>query len=117
MRVIVCGGRLYTDQETVFKCLDAFHSLYPITFLIEGGQRGADALANLWARTRKIPYHTEQAQWKKYKRSAGAIRNNEMLMLKPDFVIAFPGGPGTKLMKSQAANLGIQVIDIEKDIL
>jgi hypothetical protein len=117
MRVVVCGGRFYDDQDTVFNCLDAIHASFPITFLIEGGARGADALANLWARTRKIPFHTEQAKWKKYGRSAGAIRNNEMLMLKPDFVIAFPGGPGTKLMKSQATNLGICVVDIEQELV
>ena len=115
MKVIVCGGREFADQELLFGVLDSIHSTSPITLLIEGGARGADSLANLWARQRKIPFHTEHAKWQKYKRAAGPIRNNAMLMMKPAMVIAFPGDIGKKNMISQARNLGVEVIDIEND--
>lgn len=116
MRVIVCGGRFFADQEMLYSLLDATHQASPISLLIEGGARGADALANQWARERKVKFHTEHAQWNKYKRSAGPIRNNEMLMMKPDLVIAFPGDRGTADMIKQARNLGVEVIDISQVI-
>lgn len=115
MRVLICGGRHYSDKKAVYDFLDMMHTTYTITLLIEGGATGADMIANQWARERRVKFHTEQAKWEQYKRAAGPIRNNEMLMKNPQVVIAFPGGIGTKNMMNQAKNLGIEVIDIAKD--
>jgi len=116
LKVIVSGGRHYVDKTYVYNVLDAIHMSNPITLLIEGGAKGADGLANQWARDRNIQYHTEKANWAKYGRAAGPIRNNEMLMKKPNLVIAFPGGKGTLDMIRQATNLEIQVLDLGKGL-
>lgn len=50
MRVLVCGGRNYNDRKRVFSTLDRIG----ITHLIQGGARGADALAKDWAKLRGI---------------------------------------------------------------
>ena len=49
MKVIVCGGRNYSDRKRVFTTLDALHAETPITVLMHGDARGADALADDWA--------------------------------------------------------------------
>jgi hypothetical protein len=99
-RVCVCGGRDYNDKEKVFKYLDyiAYNYLVSINkemVLINGGARGADNLSTLWAKARNISLEVFKADWDKYPRSAGPIRNREMLSAGIDLLISFPGGKGT----------------------
>ncbi|HVM95122.1 MAG TPA: hypothetical protein VMT89_01980, partial [Candidatus Acidoferrales bacterium] len=54
------------------------------------------------------------ADWRRNGRAAGPIRNQQMLTEgKPDLVVAFPGGRGTRDMvnKAKAANVAVTVID------
>lgn len=51
MKVLVCGGRHWTDARFLFDMLDEWHAQEKITLLIEGGSRGADAMAFSWLRT------------------------------------------------------------------
>lgn len=112
MRVLVCGGRGYKDREAVYKVLD---ELYPkMSALMCGGAAGADTLAWDWGSQRRFYCERYMAQWDRYGRSAGPIRNKVMLEEgKPDLVIAFPGGRGTQNMISQALQAGIEVRVIE----
>lgn len=108
-RVLVCGGRDYADQETVFAWLSPMRT--QIAVLIEGGARGADSLARHWAVMNDVPVETYRAEWEKHGRSAGAIRNRRMLEEgKPDLVVAFPGGRGTADMVRVAQAAGVDVI-------
>jgi len=62
-----------------------------IEVVIEGEAPGADTLAKEWAEEREIIIMPFPANWKKYGRSAGPIRNRQMLDEgKPDMVVAFP---------------------------
>jgi YspA, cpYpsA-related SLOG family len=109
MKVLVCGGRDYFDEAAVFRKLDAIHAETPISCVMQGGARGADALGDKWARQNKIPNERYAASWNDYGRAAGPIRNKEMLEKLPALVVAFPGGVGTKDMVRQAAKAGIEV--------
>lgn len=109
MRVIVCGGRSYDDRATLFAALDRFHAAHGITCIIQGGASGADRLAYEWAASRMIAVENIPADWKKYGRAAGPIRNRAMLASYPNAVIAFPGGRGTDDMKRQAREFGVPV--------
>lgn len=64
-----------------------------------GGAKGADLLGAMWANANNIPVKTFLAEWDKYGRSAGMIRNRQMAEYG-DFLIAFWDGqsPGTKNM-------------------
>lgn len=96
MKIIISGGRKYFDRAMVFRVLDYVHAERGITLLIEGGAKGADRLGREWAISRGIDFHTEAADWDKFKRAAGAIRNREMLKIEGvAAVIAFPGNDGT----------------------
>ena len=106
-RILVCGGREYDDHKTLSKIL---HALKPIE-IIQGGQKkkikegvyiGADYHALQFAIENEIHYQTFEADWNKYKKCAGFIRNKQMLIEGcPDFTVAFPGGNGTLDMINQ----------------
>lgn len=112
MRLLVCGSRDYTDAETLFARLDAFAAEHQVELVIEGEARGADTLAREWAELRGIPVAKFPADWKRFGRAAGPIRNRQMLVDgKPDHVIAFPASEarGTWDMVRQAREVGVPV--------
>jgi len=114
MRVLVTGGRNFTDRQRVFYALDQFHKKHGITLIIHGNALGADASAHAWALMRHVPVEACPADWKAWGRTAGAIRNTEMLTThKPDVVIAFPGGNGTADMVRKATRLMVTVHQVK----
>lgn len=113
MRVLVCGGRTYTDYKRMKEVLDTID----ITLLICGMAAGADRLAFNWAKRKQIPVYEFWAQWHKQGNSAGPIRNSKMLRRGlPDLVVAFPGGVGTADMVKKAEKAGVKVLKIEEII-
>lgn len=103
LRVLVCGGRHYYDEQRVTSILNALHAAHPEMVVIEGGAMGADWLARRWAIERGVPHETYPADWQRQGRSAGPLRNAQMLREgRPDVVVAFPGGAGTLDMLNQA---------------
>jgi hypothetical protein len=114
MRVLVCGGRLYNDIETLDRALGELHAKSPIDVVIHGAAAGADTLAGAWAKRHGIPTQEFRADWIKHRRSAGPIRNRDMLEIgKPDLVVAFPGERGTRNMMEQARVAGVPVAEIK----
>jgi hypothetical protein len=114
MRVLVCGGRRWSDTDYTYAYLNFLHSKEPITSIIEGDAKGADRMAGYWARKNHIDNYKYKADWKQYGKSAGPIRNKQMLEEgKPDLVVAFPGGKGTAHMVELAKKAGVEVIQID----
>ena len=113
VRVLVCGGRDFVDYEQVGEVLDRIHAETPIFAIIHGNARGADTCADVWATRRKadgVRCWPFPAQWSKYGKAAGPRRNQTMLGMKPDLVVAFPGGSGTADMVRRAEAAGIPVL-------
>lgn len=107
--VIVTGGRYYDDAERVYAELEAMNP----TKIIQGGAGGADLFARLYAEDNNIPLVTHKADWNKYGRAAGPIRNEVMLLSHPQAkVIAFPGGRGTQNCIDTAKRHKFEVIEI-----
>ncbi len=112
-RVLVCGGRGYSDVDVVFRVLNASHNVWGISAIISGMARGADTLAVRWAAEKDVELVSFPADWKKHGKSAGPIRNQQMLDEgKPDMVIAFPGGRGTDDMCKRARKADLIVLRI-----
>lgn len=110
MRVIVCGGRDYADVECLFRHLDAFHKAQGVSCVISGAARGADTLGEAWANARGVAVARFPANWELHGKSAGPIRNAQMLAEgRADAVYAFPGGAGTANMVAQAKAAGVPV--------
>lgn len=112
-RVLVCGGRDYHDHVRVSAVLDKLHDAQGIDVLIEGGARGADHCAASWADDRAVTRETYVADWEAFGTFAGPMRNRVMLEEgRPELVIAFPGGAGTRDMVRKARKAGVEVIEI-----
>jgi len=113
MRVLVCGGRDYSDHARLRAVLNTLNDEAGIDRLMEGGANGADRLARQWAYAQDIPYDTYEADWEAFGSFAGPKRNQLMLDEgKPDLVIAFPGGRGTADMCRKARRAGVEVVEI-----
>jgi hypothetical protein len=110
MRLLVCGGRDFSDTERAYKVLDRLHRAHGIDVVIEGDARGADRIAGYWARRNRVDNLKFPADWGAHGRAAGPIRNGKMLAEgKPDMVLAFPGGPGTADMLRRAREAGLPI--------
>lgn len=109
MRALVCGGRTYENWPRLSVVLDR---LKPDE-LIVGGAPGADEQARKWAVARKVDHRVCYAQWGKYGKAAGPLRNEYMLSFQPDIVVAFPGGTGTAnmMLLAEKAGIPVQVVD------
>ena len=113
-RILVCGGRDYKDQERVFKVLDKALEAFKELHIIEGGAPGADTCAKNWSLSRGITFDEYPAEWERFGKRAGYIRNAMMLDVgKPDLVIAFPGGKGTRMMIDLAKKANVNVREIK----
>lgn len=114
IRVLVCGGREYSDRNAMFRYLDAHHQMTPFECIIHGAQRGADSFADEWARFRDVPvmrFEVTKEEWKRIGPKAGPLRNQRMLDEgKPTIVIAFEGDRGTRDMmkRARAANIPVR---------
>lgn len=127
MRVLVCGGRDYTEKKHLFFVLDAMHAQQRITLIVHGasGKKdlhgnatcGADLFAEEWARSEHVPfraYPVSDAEWKTYGKFAGPRRNMQMLQENaPELVVAFAGGRGTASMTKIAEGAGVQVVRVK----
>lgn len=126
-RVLIYGGRDYTNEDDAFRVLDDLHAQYAFNLVIEGGATGADRLGRRWAESRSVPFVTYNADWKKldapgaiirwnqygqYNANAGYARNLQMADEgKPDVGVEFPGGRGTANMRAILKKRGIDVIE------
>ena len=108
-----CGGReLAWPIEQVAAVLERLAASRPVLQLIHGAARGADRAVAEAGVLLGWPVLAMPAQWQRYGRGAGMIRNGQMLeqaiasakaassaeQLVKVGVIAFPGGPGTASM-------------------
>lgn len=94
MKLIIAGGRDFTDTWFIVECLAELVEHYPEygkPELVCGMARGADITAHdLWVDV-KLPIHKFPADWNKHGRSAGYIRNTQMADFA-DALVAFWDG-------------------------
>ena len=105
-----CGGReLAWPIEQVLAVLVQLVAAWPVLQLIHGGARGADRMIAQAGEQLGWPVLAMPAQWQRYGRGGGMLRNGRMLeqaiaiaqaastaeQLVKVGVIALPGGAGT----------------------
>ena len=107
MKTLVYGGRNYRDQEFLERQLDSLG----ITAVVHGDAKGADRMAGEWAKKRQVPCTAYPANWSRDGRQAGYLRNARMLeQSRPDLLVGFPGGPGTRHMTNLAKSKGYRIL-------
>lgn len=85
IKIIIAGGRDFKNFEAVKVEVDSILKSYlgdnidkSKIEIVSGGARGADKLAEIVAKELSIPNKVFNANWNKYGKSAGLIRNKQM---------------------------------------
>jgi len=110
IKVIIAGGRDFNDYKLLKDAASKFlHgcTLDDIT-IISGKAKGADSLAIKLAREYGLDLITKPADWDKYGRSAGFIRNVEMADIATHLLAFWDGkSRGTRHMIETAKTKGL----------
>ena len=112
-RVIIAGCRDFDDYALLKeRCNDYLCEKMEThnVIIVSGHASGADALGERFAEEHGLQCEIHPADWGKYGRSAGPIRNAEMAEVS-DALIAFWDGqnPGTRSMIEFAKKKGLQL--------
>ena len=109
MKVIIAGSRNFNDYKTLCKYCDHILQNQNNIEIVCGMAKGADLLGKKYAEEKKYPLHKFPADWNKYGKSAGYIRNKEMGK-NADALICFwdQKSKGTKHMINIAKELKIK---------
>lgn len=93
MRIIIAGSRDYDNYEEAAKLIDEFikdiDTSNPV--IISGGAKGADKIGEEYAARNDLDCVVYRANWGKYGKQAGVIRNGEMAK-NADCLLAFWNG-------------------------
>ena len=118
MKVLVCGGRDYNDYD-VLKCvmekvMDCYSA--EVKVVISGLAKGGDKLGERWAEENDIEVEGYRAEWNKYGKRAGWLRNVRMADEgRPNIIVALPGGRGTKMMIDIGVDRKIDTIVVDDE--
>ncbi len=93
-KIIIAGCRDYTNyeeaKEYIKRCIDPLREAYTLIFL-SGGCRGADQIGERFAKENNFELQQYHADWKRFGKGAGPIRNLQMVE-NCDMVICFWDG-------------------------
>ena len=107
-RVIIAGTRTFQDYDLLCRKCDFFFANKRPTAIVCGEARGADSLGKKYAEEHNLQVNSFPADWNKYGKRAGYIRNREMAE-HADALIAFWDGSsrGTQHMINLAKEYGL----------
>jgi hypothetical protein len=110
-RVLVFGGRDYRDRPQMESALQRI--LRDGDVVVHGGARGADHLAGDIGQV--LGHHVEvyPADWGRWGKGAGPIRNQQMLNSGIDLAVEFPGGRGTRDMARRLDDASIPTVRVD----
>lgn len=110
-RVIIAGGRDFGDYPLLSGTMDnLLRNITEEIVVVCGQARGADTLGEQYAKERGYRVDYYPADWKRYGKRAGYLRNEQMAR-NADALVAFWDGEsrGTKLMIELAKKYGLKV--------
>ena len=106
MRVIFCGSRDWTDEQTIRRDMIGLASAWGDDLVVvQGEARGADSIARDVANSLGIPVESYPADWRGSGRAAGPIRNRQMLDSGTDLVMAYKEGFDWELRRGGTENM------------
>ena len=92
MRIAIIGSRGFSSYKLLSEVLEKYES--NISLVVSGGARGADTVGENWAKRRDIPVKIFKPDWDRYGKSAGYVRNKEIIS-NCDGCIVFWDGEST----------------------
>jgi hypothetical protein len=108
MKTIIAGSRDVTDYEYVTQaCRDCG---WEITSVVSGTAKGVDILGERYAEENGLPLFRFPADWTRYGKRAGYIRNSKMASVADALVAVWDGSSrGTEHMINIAKETGLKV--------
>jgi hypothetical protein len=112
MRTIIAGSRKGVHMWQVY--VATLDCGWTISTVLSGRAAGADTLGEQWAAVNAIPVEPYPADWQRYGKRAGMLRNDAMAC-RAEALIAlwYNGSPGTRHMIECAERRGLRVYVME----
>ena len=108
MRTIIAGSRSINDYEALCKAVQ--ESGFEISCVLSGAAAGVDALGERFALEHNIPIERFPADWKRFGRAAGPVRNRILAQhAKALIALMHPNSTGTRNMIQTAHQAGLKV--------
>lgn len=104
VRILVTGSREFSDEDLLYDTLSEIYEELEDSevIVIHGAARGADSFAGRWAHMMQEEFRVFEekhpADWDSFGKAAGGLRNQAMIDLGADIVVAF--------RKADAKNIG-----------
>ena len=112
-RIIVAGCRAFDDYQLLSSTLNAHMRIYDYDMeIVSGTCRGADILGERYAKEWNLCCKRFPADWSKFGKAAGPIRNRQMAEYATNLVAFWDGNKnrsGTWNMINVATKLGLHV--------
>ena len=109
MKTIIAGSRTCIKYSILCEAIKKID--WKPTVVISGGAKGADKLGELYSKNNNLKLECYPAEWKKYGKSAGYIRNSEMAKNAEALIALWDGvSKGTKHMIELAKKKKLRVL-------
>lgn len=122
MKIIIAGSRTITNKKDVamalMKALQTWRTLaLNITCIVSGGAKGVDKLGEEIAKDLNLSTSVFPANWKKYGKRAGYLRNVEMGNYADALIAVWDGkSKGTNHMINIMKELGKKIYIYKVDV-
>lgn len=114
MWTIIAGSRSCTSYNLV--CSAVSYAPWKVTTVISGTAMGVDRMGEYYAKEHDIPLIRMPADWSRYGRGAGKIRNIEMALVADALIAIWDGyskGTGHMIDTARAKGLKIHVVQFD----
>lgn len=115
MKTIIAGSRTILDYELVKQAIK--EADFIITEIVSGRAVGPDMLGEKYAMEHNIPIARFPADWNKYGKGAGHIRNKEMANYADQLILVWDGeSNGSRSMLGYAQKKGLKIYEKIVDV-
>lgn len=116
MNCIIAGPRYVTNYQHVLNAVEA--SGFSINVVVSGKARGVDTLGEQWAEEHGKSVKPFPADWSKYHRAAGPIRNRQMAEYADALIAVWDGksrGTANMIKEARRKKLKVYVHRVDRD--
>lgn len=96
MKLLISGSRQFTDKKGLVSAVQLLEKELNITFnfILHGGAKGADTLAEVYAQSNGIPTKVIVSNYDRYFAKVAPLKRNELLVQEADAILVLYGFGG-----------------------
>lgn len=111
MKTIIAGSRTINDYSLIERSIQS--APWKPTTVVCGDARGVDSLGAEWAEKNGVPVEHFPADWDRYGKRAGFLRNAEMAENAEALILIWDGkSRGSAMMKQLAENKFLKIHEV-----